>query len=502
MAQRAGHKLGSSVRGADYVKIIDTSDLTDGIEGTEKVVLSTSIEQSINVLNYGAVAGGSATINTTAIKAAINAADGGGTVIIPGGTYNVNSMGFSSISNVTILGLGLPKLVSAAPGATEPDRSVFNFISNCTDITIDGIEIDGDYDSHLSTLPANTNNHCIAIGFYDKHTLEVIGCKRFRITNCYLHSSGWQKAGVDKFGDNISISAADDVWVENCVFENPGRWHISAGWGSRHTIKDNLFFIDTATRNYALGTLDWEYNSLVGGDHLIQGNTALGMPRMQFSSNGSLVGIKVLDNTLNAEDVTGAVAASTPAANRGIAVAGLNVVDIRGNTVLNCDSSGSILVDPNSVSISDISISDNQCDGAVSGLRLSTGTCENLHIADNKLRSTGASSPALDAQVSGYSDVHISDNRIESTLTWPARIESVETMCVNNKFISGVGTDVSFHCTTNSTFAGNSCNDDYRFTSITGATGGLVGINRGGISVSGDALASLEGTDAVVPVFA
>lgn len=452
-----------------------------------------------NIKRYGATGDGVAD-DTQAIKDAVASANAGqGIVLIPQGTYSCTSMAFSNLSNVHFQGIGLPTLRSDGPGSVEPDRNLFNFTTACTDISFDSIDFDGNYDAHLVGLPANTTNHLITIGFDDR-PLDQITCERWRITNCKFRRSGWQKAGADKFGDNLRVVACDDLWVERCIFEDPGRWQISTASGARHTIKNNIFLIDTATRDYALGTFDWEYTALTSAQegYVFESNVIRGLPRFSMSGDQGIQNIRIIGNYIDAVDLAGNSAGAT-SQNRGIGALGCSGVIIANNSILNCELSGSIIIDPNGNNISNWVISGNHIDGVVDGILLSTGNATEIIITGNRVRASGSAQVGMDFLKSTFSKLVITGNIIESAQSFPARIQTTETLCNSNKFISGVGTRVQFYCATDNVFQSNACADDIQLISVSGATGCFIGPNQGAWYASGDAIEDLEGTTALFP---
>jgi len=454
-----------------------------------------------NVKDFGAVGDGVAD-DTAAIKAAINQAntDGGGVVVIPAGTYSTTSMGFSNINNVAIIGVGMPIIRSDGPGAVEPDRNVFNFVTGCTDILIEGLEIDGNYAAHLVTLPANTNNHCINIGFQD-WLASTITCERIEVRGCYLHDSGWQKAGIDKYGDNIIVSSGRDVNIHHNTMENPGRWHAVVSTGQHIRISDNNMYTDTTANTWALGAIDLEMHAFDTPcfGFIIDGNVIRGRSRVVHQRAQGTADIRITNNLVDAMDRAGNISTGSTAPNIGIAIQNADQVLISGNTVLNTKQWGGITLQPTDRACSDWVVTNNIVKTAdAAGIQFGSGTATRVNISNNIITAAGTTGFGLDMLNTTVSELMITDN-IVSSETWPARISATAATVTGNRLTGTTAADVQFYCSTDSTFTGNWSNRPYRFVTVAGATGCFIGPNKGTYSVSSSSLANLEGTSVFYP---
>lgn len=108
--------------------------------------LDTRYARGINVKNYGAVGDGS-TNDTAAINLAITAlgsAGAGATLCFPPGTYLVDGLTISGLSHFSVVGDGaILKLSSARTGNALVNTHTVLLITDSTDFTIRGLEING-----------------------------------------------------------------------------------------------------------------------------------------------------------------------------------------------------------------------------------------------------------------------------------------------------------------------------------------------------------------------
>ena len=160
------------------------ANLQAGYEATHKAVA----EKFVTPQMFGAVGDGVAD-DTESIQAAINClADmGGGTLEIPAGTYNISLGGIVVKSNVKIIGIGYPKIVS------NSKNGYFSiFTNNKTDL--ENVEISGlifDQWGMVDVQPNNNNIPCCCIAFLGK-------CENITVTNNLFYSvGGWTIAVTD-----------------------------------------------------------------------------------------------------------------------------------------------------------------------------------------------------------------------------------------------------------------------------------------------------------------
>lgn len=189
------------------------ANLNAGYESVQKSVA----EKFVTPQMFGAVGDGSAD-DTESIQAAINYLSdmGGGTLEIPAGSYDVSLGEIVVKSNVKIIGIGYPKIIS------NSETGYFSiFTNNKTDL--ENVEISGlifDQWGMMDIQPNNNNIPCCCIAFLGN-------CQNITITNNLFYSiGGWTIAvtdTVDNYGSkNTYITknrinwkqAGDGTWYD------------------------------------------------------------------------------------------------------------------------------------------------------------------------------------------------------------------------------------------------------------------------------------------------
>lgn len=151
----------------------------------------------ISVKSYGAVGDGS-TDDSSSVQQALNAVpSGGGTVWLDAGTYIVQNL--LPKSRTRIQGPGILKMKAGVLTSAQ----VFTLASGTTDITLDGIEIDGNKVNQLNGAQLRG---------------VVVNGTRHRITDCFIHHTEW--SGI-QIGDGVT-----DTTVDHCLIQDTDRFGV------------------------------------------------------------------------------------------------------------------------------------------------------------------------------------------------------------------------------------------------------------------------------------
>jgi hypothetical protein len=256
---------------------------------------------NINVLDLGAIGDGVAD-STAAVVAAITKAHsaGGGTVIIPNGTYSVGGVILTGINNVKITGDG----TIVKRGA----NGVFWFIS-CSNIEIYGLRIDGQITAdeaaagRIRPAPSTRSGSDYAYAvIFDK-------CTDCSVSNCRVFDFAWD-----------ALRAEGDISVDGttCTFSTGIKFTDNTVYGIRNTaiwvrgLKDFVI-----SGNYGPNADDFDS----GGNFIYC---------VEWCVNGSIQDnhcINVGDNAIGLGQVIHtAIPTTSPALNTHIVVTG-NVID-------------------------------------------------------------------------------------------------------------------------------------------------------------------------------
>jgi hypothetical protein len=186
------------------------------------------LEQTVSVLDFGAVGDGT-TDDTVAINNAIIAvnAAGGGTVFFPEGTYLVtdvgNNVAISLLSNVTLNGDGINATIIKLKN--NGNAHVINATS-VSNVAITNLTVDGNRASQSLGV------HCIRGGGVDGYFIENVEAKqayaygigfqtgtfkRIKLNNVYIHDTGLD--GIDLKNKN---SDNEDVQYSNITIRQWG----------------------------------------------------------------------------------------------------------------------------------------------------------------------------------------------------------------------------------------------------------------------------------------
>ena len=215
-------KLGGEDREIGY----NTATSAGGVVSTK--LNATTLELGwVDVRAYGAATTASAAANLAAFNTAIGT--GNVTIVVPPGTYSIDSPGIDLKDNTTIIGIGNPTLTGTnyilsihrgKGGTADPSANIKN-------VTIRGITFlhTGGFSEHIHQLNANAVTN-----------LLVEGCtfKAFRGDGIYIGSSN--SAATERHNQS--------VFIRNNVFDgvnNDNRNGISVIDGSGVVIEGNYF---------------------------------------------------------------------------------------------------------------------------------------------------------------------------------------------------------------------------------------------------------------------
>ena len=227
-----------------------------------------------NIRDFGAVGNGS-TDDSAAFNSSMSylSAQGGGTLFIPVGDYNLNNVLTPMYSNITIEGEGYGSLLRNFIGGYT------NFVSN---ITWRNFRIIG-----YRYVWSNADNllfENISFENYDptdpasgsSRFCQIVNTSRVRITNCYIKNCQYALfAGDALTGSTVRVNT--NIIVEGCTIENTEAYSYPAGLniadGTEIILKDNII------RNMAasVGTMGY---GIYQGD-----NTAFSCDRMNITGN-------------------------------------------------------------------------------------------------------------------------------------------------------------------------------------------------------------------------
>lgn len=235
---------------------------------TTPLPLAQWMSVTFNVAAYGASPAATAAVNTAAIQAAINAAQtaGGGTVLIPAGTYNTNgtlnvtapvvirgvgrtasiikaAIGYAaftinnssgSVSSVQIadLGISIPNGNSSSQGIVAGDGTHF-----ATQLTFENLNITG---------PSNGNGNGIQFNFGLIGRVDDCSITGWNNGILYTQVAGGASNAIHVVSSNIQSNVtglngvANDLWVTGSVIEGNTSYGIYSTGGSWNIVSTHF----------------------------------------------------------------------------------------------------------------------------------------------------------------------------------------------------------------------------------------------------------------------
>ncbi len=367
----------------------------------------------LDVKNYGALGDGN-TNDTVAVAAAIRAAEAGGTVLFPKGTYMVDPMTITTAA-VTLRGLGAGVSIIKNRGTTG-QHLLWVKANNVTicDLTIDG---------QRSAQSANTGTTVIAG--------DATGYSNFTIRNCEVKGHGfnciatWNINGArihdnyvwDNWDGCIDIlEGSRNVSVVGNRIVSTGRYGVTCdtidietgGYVRNVTVQGNTIVMDagsevlwgivllTCERVTVTGnTIDCSTGTPFGGIRLVNGTTRVTIVGNSVIGSSGCTDDGISIDATNGADKRTSIIGNVVTGFSGLSRAGIannygNKVSIIGNQVSAC-SRGIVIEATKSLNVSELVVSGNQVDGGAEGIRFNaTGGAGSAAVKDNQV--TGTSS--------------------------------------------------------------------------------------------------------------
>lgn len=236
----------TSAASADTMYVV-----TEGLVSRKITVanLTKSVAGVYNVKNYGATGNGT-TDDTTAISAAITAANaaGGGQVFFPAGTYLASNVPLTGVANIRLLGTGKGSILDNSGN----NNSVFELTSSASNIVIDSLSFKGDFDTASTNLTY-------------QGAVDVNNCKYITVSNCHFNNLcgdaitfGWGTTHVAVYG-NVMDGGLGFVQMIS---------EVSLGWCQNVEIFGNSI---TDTASSPKPVADGSAGTISGSDDLIDG---------------------------------------------------------------------------------------------------------------------------------------------------------------------------------------------------------------------------------------
>lgn len=186
----------------DLLYVVDVSDTTDDATGSSRKATVQTLLGVYNVRQHGATGDGS-TDDTTALQAAIDAAEaaGGGTVYVPTGTYRTS--GLTIGDGVTLCGEGHLSLIKGVASMAAPVLKNDDQVNGNSDIVVRDLAFDGNKSGAGATDEYNV--------------LDIENVTRCRFENLYVKNGRcYETLGQ---GVGLSLRLATYCHVSNLLAE-------------------------------------------------------------------------------------------------------------------------------------------------------------------------------------------------------------------------------------------------------------------------------------------
>jgi hypothetical protein len=329
----------------------------------------------VNVKDFGATGNG-VTDDTQAIQNAINLLGslGGGTLVIPPGTYSVNSI--QLVSNLRIV--GSPNSILQQQQAATQGIFTYN-MNNTASSPIQNVMIDG------LTFIGNTSSN--AQPYYYQSAVYLNYCQNIAVKNCTI------KNFVDA---GVRFTYATNIWVDKNYFYN-----IGANYGGGN-LSQNTIDISNNTNNYT--SQSSTFGQYWVRDNILDSGSSGGIVIQAYSGNPNKVVISgnIVKNYANWSGIE----LEAGYATRGI---------ISNNQVYECVNGIAVVFSgtplPSGEQLSDIVISGNYVEALNTSYAYGISSQANrTTISGNAVRVTGpgvylqgfsTSNPILSVAISG-----------------------------------------------------------------------------------------------------
>lgn len=304
-------------------------------DGTLKSAALSTRMPVFNVQDYGAKGDG-ATDDRAAIQHALEAAynAGGGTVLIPTGTFIVDpNPGLQVKSNVTLAGTGAGSVIKLKDGSTRNDNIIKSedWVNVCVqDLTLDGNR------AHQSGSPGNYSYTQYGIYFGNTHNsivrnvvsrdttgvgIHIYNCQSVTVENCIATGNNYhgyeleqaigcrlvQSRGGSNLMHGVLVSPGEvggsgskGNTVSGCMFDNNGNYGVAENAAnddmSAFLNEGNVYESNTIINNHHYGVNFYKQNKSVFNNNYVAANGFFGLYLYQASYH-SVQGNMIVGNS-------------------------------------------------------------------------------------------------------------------------------------------------------------------------------------------------------------
>lgn len=220
--------------------------------------------------------------SSSALQKALNS--GASIIDLMGGTYLAKSLTLTGANEVLIKGPGILKIPAGTAMSTLYQPGSILAIINSYNVTVDGVTFDNNRANILNTSTGWNMGVVICTGTGDFRSIsggDTKPNKNIRFRNCKFYRTGTYPGVSDRRGDGIYAFGVDGLTIEDCYFNDMGRWGVAVSDCFDIKILGNT--VDNTTAgNIALGAFDLEtestdqtYGTSIR-DAIIANNTCLG----------------------------------------------------------------------------------------------------------------------------------------------------------------------------------------------------------------------------------
>ena len=408
---------------AEVIAVTDTSGaiwtVTRGAEGSTPVAHSPgfSVKQVVtagvlatlrdaaavfNVKTEFLAAGDGVTVDSAAFNTAVTAlnAAGGGTLLVPAGTYVMSNVRFGS--NITVRGAGTGATVflmdpAAASGAVVCRVAPASTVTATSNVVLRDLTIDGNKDTW------GPNSHQKGYGYYlgqgTRGLITHCKCINVEIRNCLTYS--------------FDVENATDISLESCWAHDNG---YTTGTGTEHNCDGftligsditalNCQSYDNAQRGYLCGqdNMNWARIKLIGCSASGNGNHGASLGS---NSGGTLTDSEVIGGSYINNGSTGVQLTTNAVRCRvvGATMTGNSANGIRLNTATFCAVTGNTVC--------------NNATAAGSNPEIHLGTTSTNNTITGNVVSSANATHAIAEQSGGATDHNaVTGNNVTSTGT-------------------------------------------------------------------------------------